>query len=378
MNPRHWIASIYYLGIKELFSLRHDTVLLILIVYSFTYAVLGPAKGAQMELINASVALVDEDRSALSSRIRDALQQPYFLPPGQLSPREIDEAMDADRYTFVIDIPPDFQADVLAGHRPTIQVNVDATAMSQAGRGASYIQNVIAQETAAFLHLRAADVAPRVALVTRAQFNPNLMSPWFVAVMQLVNNITMLAIILSGAALVREREHGTIEHLLVMPLTPAQIMAAKVWANGLVIVVVASLSLHFVVQWFLDIPVAGSLPLFMLSAFVYMFSVTSLGIFLATIARSMPQFGLLAFPVFIVMNMLSGGTTPLDAMPALLQKIMLVSPTTHFVSIAQAILYRGAGLEVVWRSLAAVAGIGVVFFVAALMRFRSAVSAMQA
>ena len=321
--------------------------------------------------------LVDEDRSALSSRIRDALQQPYFLPAGQLSLREIDDAMDADRYTFVIDIPPDFQADTLAGRRPTIQVNVDATAMSQAGRGASYIQNVITQETATFLHIREADFAPQVALVTRAQFNPNLMSPWFVAVMQLVNNITMLAIILSGAALVREREHGTIEHLLVMPLTPAQIMLAKVWANGLVIVVVATVSLRLVVQWLLDVPVAGSLPLFMFATFVYMFSVTSLGIFLATIARSMPQFGLLAFPVFIVMNLLSGGTTPLDSMPELLQKLMLVSPTTHFVNIAQAILYRGAGLEVVWPSLAAVAAIGVVFFAAALMRFRKTVTAMQ-
>ena len=377
MNLRHWVASIYYLGIKELFSLRYDTVLLILIVYSFTYAVLGPAKGAKMELINASVALVDEDRSTLSSRIRDALQKPYFLPAGQLSLREIDDAMDADRYTFVIDIPPDFQADTLAGRRPTIQVNVDATAMSQAGRGASYIQNVITQETATFLHIREADLAPQVALVTRAQFNPNLMSPWFVAVMQLVNNITMLAIILSGAALVREREHGTIEHLLVMPLTPAQIMLAKVWANGLVIVVVATVSLRLVVQWLLDVPVAGSLPLFMFATFIYMFSVTSLGIFLATIARSMPQFGLLAFPVFIVMNLLSGGTTPLDSMPAFLQKLMLVSPTTHFVHIAQAILYRGAGLEVVWPSLAAVAAIGVVFFAAALMRFRKTVTAMQ-
>ncbi|HLY88068.1 MAG TPA: ABC transporter permease [Acetobacteraceae bacterium] len=378
MNLRHWVASIYYLGIKELFSLRYDTVLLILIVYSFTYAVLGPAKGAKMELINASVALVDEDRSALSSRIRDALQKPYFLPARQLSLGEIDDAMDADRYTFAIDIPPDFQADALAGRKPTIQVNVDATAMSQAGRGAGYIQSVITQETATFLHIREADLLPRVALVTRAKFNPNLMSPWFVAVMQLVNNITMLAIILSGAALVREREHGTIEHLLVMPLTPAQIMLAKVWANGLVIVVVATVSLRLVVQWLLDVPVAGSLPLFMFSTFVYMFSVTSLGIFLATIARSMPQFGLLAFPVFIVMNLLSGGTTPLDSMPDFLQKVMLVSPTTHFVNIAQAILYRGAGLDAVWPSLAAVAAIGVVFFVAALMRFRRTVTAMQA
>jgi ABC-2 type transport system permease protein len=378
VNLRHWVASIYYLGIKELFSLRYDTVLLILIVYSFTYAVLGPAKGAKMELINASVALVDEDRSALSSRIRDALQRPYFLPAGQLSLGEIDDAMDADRYTFVIDIPPDFQADALAGRKPTIQVNVDATAMSQAGRGASYIQNVITQETGTFLHIREADLSPRVVLVTRAQFNPNLMSPWFVAVMQLVNNITMLAIILSGAALVREREHGTIEHLLVMPLTPAQIMLAKVWANGLVIVVVATVSLRLVVQWLLEVPVAGSLSLFMFATFIYMFSVTSLGIFLATVARSMPQFGLLAFPVFIVMNLLSGGTTPLDSMPEFLQKLMLVSPTTHFVNVTQAILYRGAGLDVVWPHLAAVAAIGVVFFAAALMRFRKTVTAMQA
>lgn len=371
------LGNVYRLGVKELYSLRHDSVLLFLIVYSFTYAVYGPAKGARMELIDASVAVVDEDRSMLSQRIEDALLRPYFLPPGHLAAAEVDAAMDADRYTFVIDIPPRFQADVVAGRAPAIQVNVDATAMSQAGRGAGYLYSVITQELDTFLNRTAPSAPPAARLVVQAKFNPNLMSTWFAAVMQIVNNITMLAIILSGAALVREREHGTIEHLLVMPLTPVEIMLGKVWANGLVIVVVSAISLRLVVQDALGVPIAGSIPLFMLCTLIYMFSVTSLGIFLATLTRSMPQFGLLAFLVFIVMNQLSGSATPLDSMPELLQRVMQISPTTHFVAVSQTILYRGAGLEAMWPHLAAVAGIGMVFFLAALLRFRRAVTALQ-
>ena len=371
------LANAFRLGVKELYSLRRDTVLLFLIAYSFTYAVYGPAKGARTELVNASVAVVDEDRSALSQRIEDGLLGPYFLPPAHIAAADIDAAMDADRYTFVIDVPPRFQSDVLAGRTPAIQVNVDATAMSQAGRGAGYAASVIEQEMQTFLGRAAADPPPRVRLVVEAKFNPNLMSTWFGAVMAIVNNITMLAIILSGAALVREREHGTLEHLLVMPLTPLQIMLGKVWANALVIVVVSALSLRFVVQGVLDVPIAGSIPLFMFCTLIYMFSVTALGIFLATVTRSMPQFGLLAFLVFIVMNQLSGASTPLDSMPEALQAFMQISPTTHFVAVSQTILYRGAGFEAMWPHLLAMAGIGMVFFLAALLRFRRAVSTLQ-
>jgi ABC-2 type transport system permease protein len=371
------LANAFRLGVKELYSLRRDTVLLFLIVYSFTYAVYGPAKGARTELVNASVAVVDEDRSALSQRIEDGLLRPYFLPPAHIAAADIDAAMDADRYTFVIDVPPRFQSDVLAGRAPTIQINVDATAMSQAGRGAGYAASVITQEMQTFLGRAAPDPPPRARLVVQAKFNPNLMSTWFGAVMAIVNNITMLGIILSGAALMREREHGTLEHLLVMPLTPLQIMLGKVWANALVIVVVSALSLRFVVQGVLDVPIAGSVPLFMFCTMIYMFSVTALGIFLATLTRSMPQFGLLAFLVFIVMNQLSGASTPLDSMPEVLQTIMQVSPTTHFVAVSQTILYRGAGFEAMWPHLLAMAGIGMVFFLAALLRFRTAVTSLQ-
>jgi ABC-2 type transport system permease protein len=151
-------------------------------------------------------------------------------------------------------------------------------------------------------------------------------------------------------------------------------MAAKVWANALMITVAATLSLKLVIQGVLDIPIAGSIPLFLLGMIIYLFSGTSLGIFLATLARSMPQFGLLAFPVFMVMILLSGGLTPIESMPRWLQNFMELSPSTHFVSFAQAILFRGAGLDIVWPQLLAIVGIGAAFFIIALARFRKAIT----
>jgi ABC-2 type transport system permease protein len=374
---RERLTNIYRLGVKELFSLRHDVVMMFLIVYAFTYAIYAPAKQASTEVRNAVVAIVDEDGSPLSRRIRDALLPPRFLPPVPLTVQEIDAGMDTGHYTFVLDIPPDFQTDVVRGRRPALQLNVDATAMTQAGTGAVYIQNIIAQELTAFLGGPVATATPPVALVIRAQFNPNLEVSPFMGVVQLVNSITLLAMFLAGAALIREREHGTIEHLLVMPLTPTEIMLAKIWANGLVIVVATTLSLRFVVQWGLGLAIAGSMALFVAGVVVYLFAIASLSIFLATLARSMPQFALLAFPLFIIMNLLSGGNTPLDSMPQFLQIIMQGSPSTHFVSVAQAILYRGAGFDIVWREFAATAAIGTVCFVGALLRFRKALTALQ-
>jgi ABC-2 type transport system permease protein len=374
---RERLVNIYRLGIKELFSLRYDAALVFLIVYSFTYAIYAPARQASTEVRNAAVAIVDEDGSPLSRRIRDALLPPRFLPPAPLTVQEIDAAMETGRYTFVIDIPPDFQTDVVRGRRPAIQLNVDATAMTQAGMGASYIQSIIAQELMAFVGGPATAITPPVALVIRAKFNPNLEVSPFMAVVQLINSITLIAMFLAGAALIREREHGTIEHLLVMPLTPTEIMLAKIWANGLVIVVAAALSLRLVVQGWLGMAIAGSIALFVAGVAIYLFAIASLSIFLATLVRSMPQFALLAFPLFIIMNLLSGGNTPLDSMPPLLQTIMQGSPSTHFVRVAQAILYRGAGFDLVWREFAATAAIGAVCFIGALLRFRKALTAMQ-
>ena len=187
----------------------------------------------------------------------------------------------------------------------------------------------------------------------------------------------MLAIFLTGAAVLREREHGNIEHLLVMPLQPFELMFAKIWANGLVVIVAAMASLFLVVKFVIGVPIRGSIPLFMAGLVDYLFSVTALGIMLATLVRSMPQFGLLAFPVFIVMNLLSGGNTPLESMPIFLQRVMQFVPSTHFVSFSQAVLFRDATPAMVWPAMLKMFAIGAAFTIVTLSRFRKMLAAVQ-
>jgi len=371
------LENIYRLGVKELFSLRRDAVLLALVVWAFSFSIYTAATGISHDLRNGSIAIVDEDQSQLSARIRQAFLPPYFKDPTLISFQEIDPAMDSGRYTFVLVIPHNFEADVLAERKPAIQVNIDATAMMQAGIGDGYISSILRQEISRFVDPGGTDSDSVVELKARYAFNPNLTSSWFTSVMEIINNVTMLSIVLTGAALIREREHGTIEHLLVMPLTPFEIMMAKVWANGFVILVAVSLSLWLVVETLLQVPVAGSRPLFIAGAALYLFFATALGIFLATIARSMPQFGLLFMMVALPMNLLSGGQTPVESQPQLLQIIMQAVPSTHFVSFAQAILYRGAGIDIVWPQFALVTAIGGVFFAFAVARFRKSIAVMR-
>ncbi len=374
---RH-LRHIGQLGIKELLSLARDPVLLFLIVYSFTFSVYTPAKSAVMDVVNASVAVVDEDQSTVSRQIRDSLLPPLFLPAAVIPFGEINRVMDEGKYTYVCDIPPKFQHDLTKGATPTIEVITDATAMSQAGRGPSYIQKIITKEVEPFWAGRAnPQNRDLVQLVTRARFNPNMQQSWFVAINQIINNISVLAIFLTGAAVLREREHGTIEHLLVMPLSPYELMFAKIWANGLVVVVAAMLSLFIVVKVAIGVPIAGSIPLFLGGLIIYLFSVTALGIMLATLVRSMPQFGLLAFPVFIVMSLLSGGQTPLESMPVLLQKIMQFVPSTHFVSFSQAVLFRNATPAMVWPDMTKMFLIGAAYTAFTLSRFRKMLAAIQ-
>jgi ABC-2 type transport system permease protein len=365
------LSNIFWLGTKELRSFMHDFVLLGLVIYAFSLAVLAQARGNSQELNNASIAFVDEDQSELSRRIAHAFLLPYFKPVQMIAERDIVPLMNAGKYTFVVNIPPNFQRDVLAGRQPGIQVDIDATAMVQAGLGSGYTQQIITTEIADFLSRAEGTKLSSVNLVVRIAFNPNVTTSWFTSVMGIINNVTMLAIILSGAAIVREREHGTMDHLLVMPLTPFEIAMAKIWANALVITAAVGLSLYFVVRTILGVPIAGSVPLFMGGVVIYLFFATAIGIFLGTVARSMPQLGLLFMLVFLPMNMLSGSNTPLESMPPWLAFVMQGSPSTHFVSFAQSILYRGAGLGVVWPEFLATALIGSLFFGLALLRFRS-------
>lgn len=370
------LANIVRLGVKELWSLWRDPTMLFLIVYTFTVAVYTAGTAMPDTLHRTPIAIVDEDDSALSARIAAAFYPPAFNPPRRLAPPQVDPALDAGEVTLVLVIPAGFQREVLAGHAPEVQLNVDATRMSQAFTGSAFAQQIVLGEVAEFVQRYRGSPAPAVDLVARVRFNPTLSNVGFGSLMELVNLVTMLSIILTGAALIREREHGTVEHLLVMPVTPTEIMLAKVWAMALVVALAAALSLNGIIRGLLQVPVEGSLWLFFGGVALHLFATTSMGIYMATLARSMPQFGLLMVLVMMPLQMLSGGMTPRESMPAWVQWVMALAPTTHFTELSQAILYRGAGLGVVWPSFAALALIGGSLFALSLRRFRRAIAQM--
>jgi ABC-2 type transport system permease protein len=368
-------ANVLHLGLKELRSFVRDPIMVVLTVYSFTFSIYTASTARPETLNRAPIAIVDEDRSQLSMRLVDAFYPPYFVPPVQIGLSDMDARMDAGLDTFALVIPPDFQRNVLAGRSPALQLNVDATRTTQAFNGSGYVQSIVTSEIDAFLSGHRALRVPPVDLAMRVRFNPELNKSWFGAVVQLVNQVTMLSIVLTGAALLREREHGTIEHLLAMPVTPLEIMTSKLWSMALVVLLATTASLYLVVRGLLGVPIEGSVPLFLAGAALHLFATTALGIFLGTVARTMPQFALLLMLVLMPLQILSGGSTPRESMPQAVQIAMLAAPTTHFVLVSQAILFRGAGVGIVWPNLAALVLIGAALFGYSLARFRRTIGA---
>jgi len=370
------LRIVFRLGLKELWAVLRDPVLLGLVAYTFTIAIVTVARGVRTEVRDAAIAVVDLDGSALSVRLAQAFLPPWFKPARAIGLEEVERVMERGEATFVLLIPAGFEADLLAERGPELALLVDATAMTLAGNGAVYARAILEREIAHFLGREAASGAVPIRLEVRARFNPNLEAGRFLAVTQLVNNLTILAIVLAGAAVIREREHGTLEHLLTLPLGPFEVVAAKLWANGLLVLAAALLSLEAVVRGVLGVPIAGSLLLFAFGAAIYLLAVTALGVMLSTVATTMPRFGLLSIPVFVILNLLSGGFTPLESMPRWLQLLVQLSPTTHLVAFAQGVLFRGAGLDILWPRLLAMAAIGAGFASLALLRFRRTIAAV--
>jgi ABC-2 type transport system permease protein len=368
--------NVLHLGVKELWSLARDPIMIVLIVFAFTGVIYSTATGLPDTLHKASICIVDEDQSPLSQRLVAAFQPPWFTPPTLVSREEMDARMDSGLDTFALDIPPSFQQDVLAGRSPAIQLNTDATRMSQAFSGSGYVQRIVHDEVQTWLQRYRTSFRPPVDIEDRVRFNANLSRKWFGAVVGLIDQITLLSVLLTGAALIRERERGTVEHLLVMPVTPAEIMTSKVWSMGVVVLAASGISLALVVRGVLSVPIQGSIALFLCGAALHLFATTSLGMFLATFARTMPQFALLMILVLLPLQILSGGATPRESMPEFIQQIMMGAPTTHFVMLAQGILFRGGGPEVVWPQLLALGTIGAVLFGIALSRFRRTIGTM--
>ncbi|MEQ1407411.1 ABC transporter permease [Neorhizobium sp. Rsf11] len=370
-------STVFWLGTKELRTLSKDLMMILFIVWSFGFSVYTQASGGGETVNNAAIAFVDEDQSRLSRAMAEQFSQPYFQSVETISASDIDRAMDEGHYTFILVIPPGFEKDTIRGRDTELQLLVDATASQQAGLGASYIQNYVSDVISRYRNDYEETTGLSSDLVIRRAFNPNGTQAWFRAIAGLADQLSMLVIILTGAALLRERERGTIEHLLVMPITAFEIALAKVWSNGLVIIVAFVCSLLFVIEGALDVPIAGSRALLLLGTIIYVFAASAIGIFLGTLARTMAQFALLMIMAVMPMMMLSGGMSPVESQPQWVQYLTWFLPSRHYISFMQAIVYRGADFTIVWKEFATVLMMGVTFLAASLLLFRRSIVAAR-
>ncbi|MCK9161850.1 MAG: ABC transporter permease [Arcobacteraceae bacterium] len=368
------LVNILYLIKKELQVISRDIVIIVMIFYSFSFAIYVGAKASSSELSNAPIAFIDEDKSILSQRIIDAFYEPRFTKAKLIDYYELDRGMDKGLYTFVVVIPSNFEKDIQKSNPTQIQLNIDATRMSEAGIGASYISQIIQEEVYGFIQYF--PTTP-IEQVISYKYNPNLTSYWSGSINKIIDNIMTFSILLAAAMLMREKEHGTLEHLLVMPIGTFEIMISKIISSMFIILLGVIFALFIVVKILFAIPIAGSLTLFFFATLLVLFATTSLGIFIGTLARTMPQLGMMFVLLILPLMMLSGGVTPYESMPEILQIIMKFSPTTHFVEVSQGILFRDVGIEIIWKNLLSIFIIGVVFFTFALLTLKKSLEAMR-
>jgi ABC-2 type transport system permease protein len=255
-------------------------------------------------------------------------------------------------------------------------VQVDASNTVLGSLAASYSSQIIGQYgfDAALQRMgltgESLETVPMLDDRHRVWYNPNQKDAWFMSISELLTVITILAMMLPAAAAVREKERGTIEQLLVSPLTPMQILLPKVISMTLVILLGTALSVGLILHGVFDVPMKGSLPLFFLVTALYTFAMSGLGLFVSTMSRNLAQAAMLVIMIMMPIILLSGAWTPPEAMPEVIRQAMYFSPLYYYIEMAYGILLKGAGLAVLWDSLLGLTMLGSVVFLFGVWRFK--------
>lgn len=379
LTLRDWMRPMLALTRKELTQLWRDRVLLLFLVYAFTVDIYLAGSGVTLQVSHARTVISNADHGVAARELTGRLVEPTFRVDVQAhTPAQALAELDRGGAMLALDIPPRFSADLAAGRQTTIGLWADTSNSVQGFMAASYITRVVSRfgiETGLSQALGqgagvAAGSLPTVDNRIRAWYNPNQDDAWFMSLSQLLNIITVFAILLPAAAAVREKERGTVEQLLVSPLSPVQILLPKVLAMGGAILLAILLSLGFVLWPIFDVPCRGSLGLFFGLSALYVFSTAGLGLFIATVARNQAQVGMLTILLLAPMLFLSGAWTPPEAMPPWLAHAMVISPLHHFMDIAFGVMLKGQTAAALLQPIATLSVIGCLLFGFGLYRFR--------
>ena len=374
---RVWLQQVAVLSMKEIKQLLRDRALFIYTVYIFTANIIIAAGGASNELRDSPVRVHDADRSAESRDLIYSFQPPRFRLAGEVdSPAQALRLLDRGEAQMVLDIPADFSASLRRQQPTHVQALIDTSQANTGYLASSYAARIIARYSEGWAErniIRAGGDPrhlPAVRNELRVWYNAGLNDKWFNTISELLTMVTVACILLPAAAMIREKERGTLEQLLVSPLTPLQIMLSKLLSMMLVMLCGTAVAVFGIMMPLYGVPFVGSVPLFFLLTALYAFTNAGLGLAAATFARNSAQVGLVVLLMVMPIVMLSGTWTPMESMPAWLRALMFFSPLRHFIEVAYGILLRGAGIGVLWDSVLAMAAIGVALFALGLARFR--------
>lgn len=372
-----WLQRLRVMTVKELLQLFRDVILIFFIFYAFIVDVYLAGSGVTLQLSNASMVVHDSDRSFASRELINRFHLPYFRMDGMIAhQKEGVRLLDKGKSMIVLDIPPKFEEMLLKGRQVSVQMQVDTTNSVLGFLASSYSSQIVGQFglDAAFLRLgfpaSGLETVPVIKDKHRVWFNPNQNDAWFMSISELLNIITLFAVLLPATAMVREKERGTVEQLLVSPLSSFQIMMPKVLAMTAVILVGTILSLIANLLFLFHVPIKGSLLLFFAVTTLYVFTTAGLGLFAATIARNLAQAGMMTILILAPMFFLSGAWTPPEAMPDWLRFMMLLSPLHYYIDVSFGILLKGVGFAIIWDSLLAMVLLGGLNFGFGIWRFR--------
>jgi ABC-2 type transport system permease protein len=370
-HVERWLRRLSVMTRKELLQLSRDVPLLLFLIYSFTLSVYVSASGVTMQLRNAAVLVHDADHSLSSRELIHRFQPPYFqilreIPDADEGIRELDKG----RALAVLDIPLRFHEALRAGEQIAVQLQVDTTNAAQGLSAAGYAARIVSEFGADTAGNQPVSTLPAVLSEHRVWFNADQNETWFQSITHILRMVTIFAILLPAAALVREKESGTVEQLLVSPLSPLQIMLSKVLSMTAVILSATAVAYYGVMRPAFDVPMHGSAMLFFVLTGVYVVTSAGFGLLAATVTRNQAQVGMLTLLVIAPMLLLSGITAPFEVMPLWVQGLMALSPLRYYIDITMAILLKGAGMGLLWRSALMMTLLGAAIFGLGMWRFR--------
>jgi ABC-2 type transport system permease protein len=359
---------------KEWSQLFRDVPILLILLWSFTGAVFTGGHGISSEIRDYPIVVLDLSRSPASRELVSRFRAPYFRIVTYLAgERELIAALDEGKASLAIVIPPDFERRAReAGAR--FQVIMDGTQSTSATIAGAHIQTIANGYGVELLARRwratgSAAGIPQIDARIRVEYNPNLLETWFSSLLEVLNQVTMISMLLAAAAMVREREHGTVEHLLVSPLRPAELFAAKVIPVVVVVPLAALGSLFGMVHGVFGTPIRGSVALFYGVSVLYVFAMASLGLAIAGVAKNLGQAMMMLLLVLYPMLLLSGAFTPPESMGPLVRYGGLLSPVRHYIDLGYQVLFKGNGLADVWPDIAGIVILGLALFGFSIRRF---------